>query len=250
MSSVSLQDRIVVYRRKGGKAAIASRHIEERRQTDHISYCYTCYHNITKTPHHRYLSWEHCHSAFLAAHKQCAPDFDFLCLHLAWYLASWGMLRNSFLMQYDYKLHLPVVKLLLSQEWDDLWDLPADKMAQAGYAKKIQHLYTSVERIYLEEAGHTPTDTLVTKILLGTIACVPAYDRYFKAAVASTGIASRTFGPKSIMQLGREYLDHAKDYDALSDYCSKNIRYPVAKVLDMVFFEYEYQRSQNEDENL
>jgi len=52
------------------------------------------------------------------------------------------------------------------------------------------------------------------------------------------------------MQLGQEYLNHAKDYDALSDYCSKNVRYPVAKVLDMVFFEYGYQRFQNKEETL
>lgn len=249
VESVSLDDRMVVFRKEAGKTAAALQPELESRQ-DLISYGYACYDSMASTPHHRYRSWEHCHSVFLDAHRQCRPDLDYLCLHLAWYLASWGMLRNSFLMQHDYKLHVPVVKLLLSQEWDELWDLPAEKMSQTIYAEKIQCLYSAIEKLYLKETGSVPTDTLITKILLGTLACVPAYDKYFKSAMASTGIASRTFGVKSILQLGQEYLNHFEDYNDLSDYCSKNMNYPAAKVLDMVFFEYGYQSSRHEEESI
>ena len=65
-------------------------------------------------PHGRYLSWEHCYKAFLE--NRDANDeqaIDHLALHLAFYLASWGMYRgSSFLLQKDYKVHIPVVKII------------------------------------------------------------------------------------------------------------------------------------------
>ena len=35
---------------------------------------------------------------------------ELLCLHLSCYLASWGMLRNSGLMNYDYFVHKPFIE--------------------------------------------------------------------------------------------------------------------------------------------
>lgn len=46
--------------------------------------------------------------------KQPNPDYDYLSLQLAYYLASWGMLRgSSFLLWKDYKIHIPMVKEML-----------------------------------------------------------------------------------------------------------------------------------------
>ena len=57
----------------------------------------------------RYLSWEHCHKAFSQARGHSACDTDYLSLHLAFYLASWGMYRgSSFLLSKDYLIHEPV----------------------------------------------------------------------------------------------------------------------------------------------
>ena len=68
----------------------------------------------TKQKNHRYLSWEHCYQQFrlvrLERDKK-EPDLDYLSLQLAFYLASWGMYRgSSFLLQRDYKVHIPIVK--------------------------------------------------------------------------------------------------------------------------------------------
>lgn len=45
------------------------------------------------------------------------------------------------------------------------------------------------------------SDTLITKILMGTLGCVPAYDRYFVSGIRSQKIASGTYNIKSILQL-------------------------------------------------
>ena len=56
--------------------------------------------------HGRYLSWRHCYKAF-GENRNKVDDstIDYLCLHLAFYLASWGMYRAStFLLEKDYKI--------------------------------------------------------------------------------------------------------------------------------------------------
>jgi len=59
----------------------------------------TFYAELQKDPHGRYRSWEHCYAAFADAFDQVERgeevDYDHLGLHLAFYLASWGMYRGS-----------------------------------------------------------------------------------------------------------------------------------------------------------
>lgn len=138
---------------------------------------YDCYDGIATDPNHRYLSWEYCHEAF-KQHRQDRDEatVDYLCLHLAWYLASWGMLRNSFFMQKDYKIHAAVVRLLYQPEWAALWDITPDKLEQEWYASRIMKLRETITEAYVDSGAGIPTETLLTKILLGTIGCTPAYD--------------------------------------------------------------------------
>ncbi|MFN8487174.1 MAG: hypothetical protein U0350_06240 [Caldilineaceae bacterium] len=73
------------------------------------------YHEIPNDPHHRYRSWEHCYKYFQKIHLQRQEfDLDLATLNLAFYLASWGMMRGSSeLLQKDYKVHTKVVQELL-----------------------------------------------------------------------------------------------------------------------------------------
>ena len=162
------------------------------------------------------MSWAHCHKAF-RQHRQIHNEnrVDYLCLYLAWYLASWGMLRNSFLMQKDYKIHTKAVKLICAPEWNDLWDISADKMADVRYARRIVELSEKVCATYIDVNAGMPTGTLLTKILLGSLGCVPAYDRFFKQALALTGIAAQSFTEASIMALGKLYMAHETAFEPL-----------------------------------
>ena len=68
--------------------------------------------------HGRYLSWKHCYRAF-GENRNKTDDLtvDYLALHLAFYLASWGMYRgSSFLLQKDYKVHIPVVHIVQEEK--------------------------------------------------------------------------------------------------------------------------------------
>lgn len=206
---------------------------------------YDCYDAIASDSNHRYLSWEHCHEAFKQRRQlHDENSVDYLCLNLAWYLASWGMLRNSFLMQKDYKIHTRAVKLICASEWNGLWDISADKMANVRYARRIIELSEKVRASYIETNAGVPTGTLLTKILLGTVGCVPAYDRFFRHGLSLTGIATQSFTEKSIIALGKFYMSHEAEYEALRQHCGERVEYPAAKIMDMCFFEYGFKNSE------
>lgn len=79
------------------------------------------YNDLKVDENGRYRSWEHCYSHFIKARGSQEIDYDYLSLQLAFYLASWGMYRgSSFLLQKDYKVHIPVVKELLNEKYDVL----------------------------------------------------------------------------------------------------------------------------------
>ena len=200
---------------------------------------------IRQDAHARYLSWEHCYSYF-QAHRQnpTEEELDFMCLHLAWYLASWGMLRGgAFLLWKDYKVHLPVIKLLLSEEYSELNHCTAECLYKESTVEKILSLADQIVSIYwniTEETGEgkKASDTLVTKILLGTLGCTPAYDRYFKSGLSLSGVAHQSFGKRSLLELGSYYIQNKEEMERFRNKISENrVEYTPMKVLDMCFWQ-------------
>lgn len=202
---------------------------------------------ISADEHARYLSWEHCHGYFIDNYRNpTAEQLDLMCLHLAWYLASWGMLRGgSFLLQKDYRIHLPVVNLLVSQKYHELYDCSIETLAKSATCKKIMELSAAIVDLYKgltidlgDGEGKIASDTLITKILLGTIGCTPAYDRYFKSGLALTNVAQQRYGEKSMHQLIEYYMEHYEELETYRMLISQNrITYTPMKILDMCFWQ-------------
>ncbi len=140
---------------------------------------------MQQTPHHRYRSWEHCYQ-FFSANK---PNIDMACLHLAFYLASWGMYRgSSFLLPEDYLIHRPVVEEIIKPKYHPIRAISLHSLNRDlthALSGMILELVQWIKRFYTGYIDQGPdasihvTDTLATKILLGTVGCIPAYDRYF-----------------------------------------------------------------------
>lgn len=200
---------------------------------------------IRQDAHARYLSWEHCYSYF-QSHRQnpSEEELDFMCLHLAWYLASWGMLRGgAFLLWKDYKVHLPVVKLLLSEEYSELNHCTPECLCKESTVEKILNLSNHIVSIYwdiTEETGEgkKASETLVTKILLGTLGCTPAYDRYFKSGLSLSGVAHQSFGRRSLLELACYYIQHKAEMENFRKKISENrVEYTPMKVIDMCFWQ-------------
>lgn len=206
------------------------------------------YDKMTETQYSIDRSWEHCHGAFLKIKNKydqpqtdmTSDEMDFLCLSLGWYLASWGMLRNSFLNKYSHEIHKDAIRVIFDRRWDSLWDIDYATLTQ-NQAESIQALAGELESTYtsihhFERDDYQLTDTLKTKILLGTIACVPAYDRFFVCALRHS-LEKSKFCDKSLLELKDVYVEFGTDFASMREYCNHG-NYPSAKLLDMCFFEY------------
>lgn len=207
------------------------------------------YDEMTATPYSIDYSWEHCHGAFLKIKNKynnpkndmTLDEMDFLCLSLGWYLASWGMLRNSFLNEYSHEIHKAAIQLIYDHRWDSLWDINYATLTQTQ-AKCIQTLATELEDTYIH---YQLTDTLKTKILLGTIACVPAYDRFFVCALRHS-MNKTNLCAESLLELREVYTTYISEFASMQAHC-KHGNYPSAKLLDMCFFRYGVELSKIEE---
>lgn len=101
VDSISLEEQWVVFRK--GEVQGHTHHskppyrvVDQKKLAEAIHAGYECYDSMKDDPHHRYLSWEYCHEAFrLNRRPQIDATIDYLCLHLAWYLASWGIVIDE-----------------------------------------------------------------------------------------------------------------------------------------------------------
>lgn len=200
-------------------------------------------------PHGRYLSWEHCYKAFLE--NRDANDeqaIDHLALHLAFYLASWGMYRgSSFLLQKDYKVHIPVVKIIQEKKYDPLVGICAKDLCKEQNLALLEDIGERICECYAAEGPaidgkvNAASDTLITKILLGTLGCVPAYDRYYKESVKKYHISSGKYNSDSVYRVAKFYCDHKDEFERLRlEMSERRIEYPPMKLMDMCFWQDAY----------
>jgi len=175
---------------------------------------------------HRFHSWDFCHQAFS---PKSSSDKDAKALHLGFYLASWGMMRGSSeLLNKNYKVHLGLIEPLA--EFEEIYNVNLTKAS--GLIEKI---FGAAEVVKAHYAGNgiSPTDTLVTKVLLGTLGCVPAYDRFFKDGLRKKGINCSTF-ETSFPALIKHC--HEFDFDGARVELG-NSNYPDMKLIDMYFWQ-------------
>lgn len=199
--------------------------------------------------HGRYMSWRHCYKAFFENRNAINEQtIDYLSLHLAFYLASWGMYRgSSFLLQKDYKVHIPVVKIIQEQKYNPLHCISAEKLCEGHSLDLLNDIAGRIWDCYAKEqpsfAGthNNATDTLVTKILLGTLGCVPAFDRYYVSSVKKNHISKGIFNRKSVRSVAEFYCDNLDVFENLRHKLSKcGIEYPPMKLMDMCFWQDAY----------
>ena len=208
----------------------------------------TEFYNALKTDENgRYRSWEYCYSHFIKARGSKDVEYDYLSLQLAFYLASWGMYRgSSFLLQKDYKIHIPVVKELLSEKYDTLAGIECSNLRKESKQKLLQDINSFLEQYYdkirrevkEQDLKNKLSFTLITKILMGTLGCVPAYDRYFIAGIKNKKVATGNYNIKSIMQLVDFYEKNADQLEYAREKMEiEGLLYPQMKMIDMGFWQ-------------
>lgn len=187
----------------------------------------------------RYASFDHCFNFFRAAWDSGSPmqltDDETLqqsCLHLGFYLASWGMYRGSgYLWRHSSKALEPAVTLITGAP-STIWNADVDQYSESLVAELLD--FGNQLRGCLP--GKT-SDTLVTKVMLGVFGCVPAVDQYFRRGFGTSG-----FNRKTLLRLRAFYEQHNELIDShriptIDFYsCETQYVYSRAKVIDMAFF--------------
>ncbi len=153
---------------------------------------------LSKSMNHRYKSWNIFYDKFIGFMNQddkTEDDYDYIALHLSMYLASWGMYRGSSgLLQYSYKINVGLIEKISDPKYKKLINLNTKKDILENKSlindlyKDIFNYYNNIDKI--ENRNISPTNTLVTKIILGTYACMPAYDTFAKETLSSYQILS------------------------------------------------------------
>lgn len=166
-------------------------------------------------------------------------------LHLGFFLASWGMYRgSSFLLNYTYTVHLGVVDTLFSSQFDSLWDpdlgsRDSDRELTTLILKAAVSIREAYRPFTPPSESRQASDTLVTKIMLATLGCLPACDRFFIGGFTQSGqkysYVNENFITR-VLIICRDNLAALREERARIE-VARPIRYPFMKLIDMYFWQ-------------
>ena len=137
---------------------------------------------------------------------------------------------------------VPIVEEILKPEYDCLFGLACADVRNSDVWKQLKNLSdfiaTHFRPIRDEIAGRkvtTPVSpVLITKILMGTLGCVPAYDRFFEEGAKYLGLEKKSYNEDSLLELADIYEAHNDRLEeARRGMRTDDLIYPQMKLLDM-----------------
>jgi len=198
--------------------------------------------HIKKDPTHRYRSWDNCFTAFSENN-----NIELLALHLGFYLASWGMYRGSSgLLQKSHSVHKGSAQILKQKKFKDLKCSGVNEVTIESIPlilelkKELANYYKGIS--FFKKKQNNPisdTDTLLSKILLGTMGCTPAFDRYFIVGSKQKGLIASKFNEPSLARLFKFAKDNRSEIKKSQKTIKNqiNCHYPSMKILDIYFWQ-------------
>ena len=197
---------------------------------------------------HRYASYDYCFNYFHSYNdkKELAAEdnIEKSCLHLGFYLASWGMFRgSSILLQKSLQFYKPIIKWIAEDCPASVWKIDVNNYNE-DYIKELLFTYGKLAKFF---EGHNEL-IIVTKIMLGVFGNTPAFDEYFTKTFRNNyGEISkfRSFNNKSLFAIITFYNDHKimieefRNNSYTYNYQTEKfttINYTRAKIIDMIGF--------------
>ena len=196
----------------------------------------------------RYLSFDYCYGYF-HSHKSnlIGKNMEHSCMALWSYLASWGMLRGSsqLLQNGNYKVLKDTIILIQEYFKKSQALLPCIKSNTVEeYARNTVNLCKNIrDSLKKGMPGLNPTNTLVTKIVLGVFGEFPALDtnfcKTFGGGTSIKGFAERVWSFYH-NELYKSIVDEFVDNIPVQSFDGKDTswKYPIAKLIDMFGFFY------------
>ena len=194
-----------------------------------------------RKPDDRYSSFDYCYNYFYGFYKEGKigqlsdeNNWQESCLQLGFYLASWGMMRGSTLLLKKSARNFKKVIDLISGLDVKFWKIDANNYTDSNIALLL-HFKNELEKL---QGYEKTSDTLITKIMLGVFANVPAFDQYFRKS-----FSVHTFNKESLITIKQFYENNKELLDSneiwtldfkTGEYTQN--RYTKAKLIDMCGF--------------
>jgi len=198
--------------------------------------------NKERLSNERYSSFDYCYNYFYSFYKENKiselaneNNLQMSCLQLGFYLASWGMMRgSSFLLEKSVR-NLSDLIIAISRMDSNLWEIDVP-----GYNSENIVILLDCKKKIINALGkgNNPSDTLVTKIMLGVFSNVPAFDQYFRQSMSVY-----SFNRNSLFKIKEFYIGNKNILDSYNIHTldftkgvETDIIYNKAKLIDMCCF--------------
>lgn len=199
---------------------------------------------------HRYASFDYCFGYFQSFENKKDIEIDknleMSCLHLGFYLASWGMLRaSSILLQKSLPFYKDIIKII-AKDCEEIWEIDVHNYMENNNIDKLIKLYDKLVDCIPD--NHR-TLVIVTKIMMGVFGCCPAFDNNFAFTFRTYyGDVSKfySFDKKALQTIYNFYFSNHRLIDNLRNNCKvinfktgkdTKLLYSRAKVIDMIGFQ-------------
>lgn len=140
----------------------------------------------------------------------------------------------------------PIVEEILKPEYACLFGLACTDLREPEVQDSLEKLRKYIAKQFRpirnevagREVASPVSPVLITKILMGTLGCVPAYDRFFQDGVATYKVTTQEYSLDSVLRLVDFYEAHNERLEeARRGMQTDDLIYPQMKLLDMGFWQ-------------
>jgi len=198
--------------------------------------------NKERLSNERYSSFDYCYNYFYSFYKDNKisklanqDNLQMSCLQIGFYLASWGMMRgSSFLLEKSVRNFSDLI-IAISKMDSKLWEIDVSDYNSENIVILLDCKKKIINAL---GKGNNPSDTLVTKIMLGVFSNVPAFDQYFRQSMSVY-----SFNRNSLFKIKEFYIENKNILDSYNIHTldftkgvETDIIYNKAKLIDMCCF--------------
>lgn len=151
---------------------------------------------------------------------------------------------SSFLLQHAYTIHLGVIDQLIAPRFSVLWGQEFgagdDDLNLVPIILETIDAVREAYRPFAPSAeSRQASETLVTKIILGTFGCLPACDRFFIEGFKSAKFRYSYLNAKFLERILAFCRDNLRELRGEQENIERigGMRYPLMKLVDMYFWQ-------------
>ena len=152
---------------------------------------------------------------------------------------------SSFLLEHDYRFQIGLIDII--KKYSFLYGISLKDFSNnidkiIALDLEIKHYYEKDNKKYIKngkEMSIKVSETLSSKIIMGALGCLPAYDRFFKAGLSQLNIKA-SYSVTGFQKLVNYFNEHSIDFDQVRKdikTTGSNIKYPDMKLIDMAIFQ-------------